>query len=363
MARDGGVHVSDGDVERGPDDDPLRRVGTRAWMVIGILLLSAIVYAALATVSGLVAPLVVAVVIGMLFATVVDRLATVVPRQLAAGGVLVGLLLATVLVTAVAVEGIVDQSRQIGAQLQAGWVNLEAWLTDVGFDWFEGSGLQEGLGEFVSGLVGGVAGYAGTVFSSAAALVAGMLVAVFLLYFVLADWHRLSGWVGTHLGVPADVGRGIVDDATFLTRQYFIALTISSLVTAVVIGVAAVLLGVPLAFTIAAVTFATSYVPYIGAIFSGAFAALIALGSGGPTDALVLLVVILVAQNIIQTIVQTQMTEDRLSLHPIVAFGSTIVGATLAGILGATLSAPVVALVIRIVERLGAATDGEGDRA
>ena len=116
----------------------------------------------------------------------------------------------------------------------------------------------------------------------------------------------------------------------------------------------AALLDVPLAFAIALVTLVTSYVPYLGAIVSGAFATLIALGAQGPTVALIMLVVILVVQNVVQTLVLTRVTSDSLSIHPMVNLGSTIVGATLAGILGATLSAPLVAMVIRVRARLTA---------
>jgi predicted PurR-regulated permease PerM len=52
-------------------------------------------------------------------------------------------------------------------------------------------------------------------------------------------------------------------------------------------------LGVPLAFTIALITLTTSYIPHLGAIFAGAFATLIALGSNGIQTAVVLLVVVL----------------------------------------------------------------------
>jgi predicted PurR-regulated permease PerM len=338
----------------------LERMGTKAWMLVGIVVLAAIGYSAAAALSGLVAPLVVAVVIGMLFVPLVDRLTTLMPRSLAAAVVLVGLVLAGVAVAVITIDGLVAQSRQIGDQLNAGWLQLQDALVDLGFDPAELSGLPESAGGLTSGLLQGLAGTIGSAFSSVTALLTGVLVGAFLLYFVLKDWAQLSSWVGTHLGVPGDMGMGIVDDATFLTRQYFIALTLSSLVTAAVIGIAAALLGVPLAVTIAVVTFATSYVPYLGAIFSGAFAALIALGAGGTTDALVLLVVILVAQNVVQTIMQTMLTESRLTLHPVVIFGSTIVGAALAGIIGATLSAPAVALVIRIVERVDAASDDAG---
>ena len=144
----------------------------------------------------------------------------------------------------------------------------------------------------------------------------------------------------------------VVNNAISVIREGFAALTLSSLATADIIGVTMTILDVPLAFTVALVTFATSYIPYLGAIFSGIFAFLVALGAAGLTEALILLAVILVVQNVVQTVMTTKLTSDRLAIHPIANIGSTIIGASLAGLLGATLSAPVLAMVIRISRRI-----------
>ena len=208
--------------------------------------------------------------------------------------------------------------------------------------------------------VPGLSGYVGTVFSSTASFFAGTFVGIFLLYFILADWERLREWVAEHLGVEAAVGAEIVDDTTWSMRQYFIALTVSSVIVAIMVGTTVWILGLPLVGAITLVTFFTSYVPYLGALFSGAFAVLIALGSGGLTEAAVVLVVVLVAQNIVQAIVQTKMSEGRLSLHPIVIFGSTIVGGATLGLLGAALSTPAVAVMVRVFRRLTVAREASG---
>ncbi len=67
---------------------------------------------------------------------------------------------------------------------------------------------------------------------------------------------------------------------------------------------------------------------------------------------MIVVVVLLVVQNVVQPIVQTKFTKDALDLHPIVTFGSTIVGTVLAGIPSPTLSAPVVAMLTSINKRL-----------
>ena len=188
-------------------------------------------------------------------------------------------------------------------------------------------------------------------FSSAASFLIGVGVGAFLFYYLLRDWGSLTEWVGRNLGAGAS-GPGVIEDAVSSIRQYFGSLTVSAVGTAVLIGIAAVVLDVPLAFTIAVVTLVTSYIPYLGAIFSGAFATLVALGAQGPQTAVIFLVVILLVQNVFQTLLLTKLTSDALRIHPIVNLSSTIVGAVVAGVLGATLSAPIVAMTIRIKQRL-----------
>ena len=330
----------------------LSTLGRRSWTFVGVVLASAIIFFVLAQLSGLVVPLVIAAVLGILFVPLADWLDKYLPRSAAAGLVLVGLLALGYVVVLVTVNGVIDQASEIGTQIEAGLDALAEWLRGFGLSLGSPAETVGDIEDVVSNIVPGVASFVGGAFSSISAFIIGTFVAIFFLYFMLKDWDVLSGWVGSHLGVGGDVGAGIVEDTVWSMRTYFYVLTGSALVSAVLIGLAMGLLGLPLVFTVALVTFVTSYIPYLGAIFSGAFAFLIALGSGGIQDAVIVLVVILVVQNVIQPIVQTKFTEDALHLHPIVSFGSTIVGTALAGILGATLSAPVVAMLIGINKRL-----------
>ena len=52
-------------------------------------------------------------------------------------------------------------------------------------------------------------------------------------------------------------------------RRYFLGVTIVAAFNAVVVGIGALVLDVPLAGTIAVVTFVTAYVPFIGAVVVG----------------------------------------------------------------------------------------------
>lgn len=332
----------------------LLRLGGRAWAIVGVAVVAAGTYLLLAGLSGLVVPLVVAIVVGTLFVPLVDWLALRMPRKGAAALVLLGLVVVGIGSVAIAVAGVVDQGPQIREELTAGLEKLREWVAGLGVDIGSGGSLTDGVGDAAAGAAAGISTFLSSAFSSVTGFVAGTAIGIFILFYLLADWRGFTTWVGSHLGVPADLGAGMVQDATWSIRRYFSALTVTSLFSAVAIGVAAAVMGLPLAFTIGLVTFVTSYVPYIGALVSGAFAVLIALGSGGVTQAAIVLAVILLVQNVLQPVLQNKMTAEELDLNPVVSFGSTIVGAAFAGVLGATLSAPVLSMMIRIRTRVRA---------
>jgi predicted PurR-regulated permease PerM len=292
---------------------------------------------------------------------VASALARVMPRQLASILVLLGIGVLAVFVIGVVVVGIIDQGPEILDQTQAAIDLGRNWLAEQGITVTLVDDVRDQISSFVDEVLPGLLSYVPSAFSGISSFLVSTFIALFILYFVLAEWDTLASWVGSNLGVPQDLGEGIVADATRSFRDYFYVLTLSSLPVALMVWVTALLLGVPLAFTIALITFVTSYVPYLGALVSSVFALLIAFGSGGIVPALIMLVVILIAQNVVQPIVQRQLERNALDLHPIVGFGSTIVGSVLFGILGATLSAPAVAMVMRVRDRVQAFERGELD--
>ena len=334
--------------EQTEQSDGLIRLGRRSWAIVGVIVASVVIYLILAGLSGLVVPLIVAGVVGMLFVPLVDKLAKSMPRTLAVAIVLVGLIVIGIGAVVAAVAGIVDQAPEVEKQLNSGLAAAKEWLQSVGIDLGSVGDAAGGTEAAAGASSGGLGTLVATIFSSAAAFAVGTFIGLFFLYYILVDTHEFARWIGSHLGVPDDLGKEMVEDATWSVRRYFYALSATSLVTAVAIGGTAIVIGVPLAFTIALVTFVTSYIPYVGAWVSGAFAVVIALGSGGATDAVIILAVILLVQMVVQPLLLNQMSATQLHLNPAVSFGSTILGAMLAGVLGATLSAPVVAAIMKI---------------
>jgi predicted PurR-regulated permease PerM len=137
--------------------------------------------------------------------------------------------------------------------------------------------------------------------------------------------------------------------------------SIVALQNAVVIFIAAVALGTPIPFVIAVVVFLFAFVPFIGAIVGGAFAVVMAYAGGGSTDALIMLVVVFLANGVLQTVVQQIALGATLNLHPLAVLVATILGSIIAGPIGGVISAPLTATVVMAVGRIRASGIFAGD--
>ena len=107
------------------------------------------------------------------------------------------------------VDGVVDQAPEIGPQLSAGIDTLGEWLDETGISIDDGNDLVDTGHDVGSWLVRRLAASLSSVFSSAIAFLAGVLIGLFFLYYVLADWDQLVEWLAGHMGVAPALGRDI----------------------------------------------------------------------------------------------------------------------------------------------------------
>jgi predicted PurR-regulated permease PerM len=327
--------------------------GLRSWLYLGILACALAGLLMISTLSSLIVPLIVAVVIAMLFYPVVDWMAArSIPRTIGTLVVMIGLLTVVAGSLWLAAYGVISQTDQIAKLVDSGMKAADTWAGQLSlpvgfFDWAVTNALNA-----VPQVLAGVGSFFSSSFSGAIALFVGLFLGAFLLFYLLSDWHGVVNWLAGNIGLEPHLGETVIDNTTQSVRRYFYALTLSSVVVSITIGGTMALLGLPLAFTIGLVTMVTSYVPYLGAIVSGVFACLVALGSGGVGTAVFVLIIVLLMQNIIQTIIQNRLASSQLSLHPLVTFIVTIVGGTLGGVIGAMLATPATAAVIRALQNI-----------
>ena len=334
-------------------------IGIGAWLFVGAVIALGICAALFVLTASISIPLILAAVIGAVAYPIAARLQQRGWNPTASAlAVLLGLGAVIGVTLWVTAAGILAQWPALVDGAQEGMDQLAATLESYGWN---PEALRSAFSQIVSGggdtsaLTGAISGFMSSLASGLSGVFGfffGVFIAVTLLYYILHDFDQITGWVGSHLGLPQELGEGVVEDAIDSMRGYFKGTTLTGLAVASVITVGAWVLGVPLALPIGLVTFVTCYIPYFGAIFSGAFAFLIALGSVGFTQAVLLLIIVLVAQNVLQTVISAKFMGESLSLHPIVVLVVTMLGGTLGGLLAAALAAPLTAMGVRAVTRL-----------
>ena len=335
----------------------LRDLGFSSWLLVGFVLIVVGVMWLLGQTSTIVMPVTLAAVLGAVAGPAVGWLeGHGVPRIGGAILVLLGLVAIGVLIFCLVFGGITDQSGDISAKMNQALDKIQGWLSDLGMDNPQSAteGAQKAAPEIrttlLSGVAAGIEGLKSLVFFLAFAALSTL--------FVLKDGPVMHRFINRHLGLPEPVANIVTTNIAQSLRSYFLAVTIIAAFNAVLIGGAALILGVPLAGTIAVVTFVGAYVPFVGAWVAGGFAVLIALSTGSSSDALIMAVVALLANGVLQQMIQPFVMGATLSLNPLVVLVVTIGAGALFGMVGLTLAAPLTSAAVHIANELQRRNDG-----
>ena len=338
----------------------LRDLGFSSWLLVGFALALVGAIWLLSLTETIVMPLITAGIIASVAGPLVDWLKRRrVPRGIGAALVMVLIVLIALGVGLLVLTGISSQASSLSDRLQEGASQVEAWARDLGVKAPTAADANAGASSSVSdafqalthGLLGGIDRLASlAVFLSFTAL---------SLFFLLKDSPTIGAFVERHLGVPQPVAHSILGRVAGSMRGYFLGVTIVSVWSSLIVGAGALALGVPLAGTIAVVTFLGGYVPYLGAWTAGGFAVLIALGGSGPEAATAMAVIVLLANGVLQQLVQPIAYGAALSLHPLAVLIATIAGGCLFGTIGLVLAAPLLSAAVKIQADLAAAEKKE----
>jgi putative heme transporter len=339
----------------------LRDLGTSAWLLLGVAVVVVGGLYLLSLVHTIAIPLLTATLIAAVLSPVVTLLHRHrLPRGLAAALVLLVIIIAGALLLLAIVAGIANESHQLSSQLSHAADRISGWVHDLGVDRGTAESAKQDASSSVSTathtLLNGVAHG----LESLASIAVFVSFTTISLFFMLKDGPQLKDWVDRHLGVPVDVARTITGRTIDSLRSYFVGVTYVSVFSAVIVGVGALLLDVPLPGTIALVTFVGGYVPYLGAWAAGAFAVLIALGGAGVGAAAALAVIVLLANGILQQMVQPVAYGAALDLHPLAVLTVTVAAGALFGTIGLVLAAPLTSAAVKIAADLAEAREQEG---
>jgi putative heme transporter len=321
-----------------------------AWRVILIAAAGAIVIYLLGLLSAVVIPVVLALIAASLLAPEAHALARLrwMPHALATAVVVVG---GVAIVSGVfygVALAFVAGLPELSTQLTASIGEIQNWMRTgpLGLDNQQFGAITNELLRFLQESQASLASSALGAVSTVGELLTELLLALFTLIFFVYDGGAV--WRFVVLAVPRAV-RSRVDVAgrrAFASLVgYTRAIAVVAFIDAVTAGIGLWLIGVPLAVPLAALIFFGAFVPTLGAVVSGAVAALVALVSGGVTDMLLVVLLLLAVQNLEGYILQPLLLGRSIKLHPLAVVLPIACGLVVAGIAGALLAVPLVTVV------------------
>lgn len=328
----------------------LRVAAAWSWRLLVVAGAVAALVWVLRPVSTIIVAVAVALLLAALLAPLVRWLRRYMGKSFAAAiGLVTGIVLVGGLLT-LAVDQLVRKAGYLAQEAMEGVDQAVDWLAErlgpnVQLAEFLGD-FQVDLMELLRSNSSNIASGAFSLASTAVGWVSAGLIGVFALFFYLRDGRAMWVWflrcLPERARVPADEAgiRGWVTLGNYVRTQAQVAA-----IDAVGIGLGAIILGVPLAVPIAVLVFFGSFIPIVGAIFTGAVAVFVALVNNGLTSAIIMLVIVLLVQQLESNVLQPWLMSNAVSLHPLAVVLSVTCGGMIAGIPGAIFAVPLVAFL------------------
>jgi predicted PurR-regulated permease PerM len=187
----------------------------------------------------------------------------------------------------------------------------------------------------------------------AAEFFGGLVLMMFVAFFLIKDGERIWSWL---LGaMRPDTARRMdrAGHAAWVSVVYYMRGTVAvAAVHAIVVGIALSVMGIPLALPLAVLVFLAAFVPLVGLLVAGALAILVTLAAKGWVDAVVLLGILILEDQLEAHLLQPQIVGRVIRLHPLAVILSIAAGGVLAGIPGAVVAVPIVAVITRALPEL-----------
>ncbi|MFH9421406.1 AI-2E family transporter [Streptomyces sp. NPDC017529] len=245
-----------------------------------------------------------------------------------------------------------DNIDSVSSRIQEGITELKGWLLKSPFHVTEdqinniAKNLQEAVGANTEAITS--AGLEGV--TVVLEVLTGILLAMFTTLFLLYDGRRIWNWV-LRL-VPSAAREGVAGAGPRAWRTltaYVRGTVIVALIDAIFIGIGIYFLDVPLAVPLAVFIFLFAFIPLVGAVVSGALACVVALVTQGVFASLMVLAVVLAVQQIEGHILQPFILGRAVRVHPLAVILSVAAGGLIAGIGGAVVAVPLVAVTNTVV--------------
>ncbi|MEU4360869.1 AI-2E family transporter [Promicromonospora sp. NPDC023987] len=331
--------------------DGFGRVGTRSLQILAVIAVVAVFGFVGTRLTLVVVPVLIALVLAAAISPLVSFLRDRgLPSLLATWIALLALIALLSAIVWLVVLAVVDQWDELRTQALDGFDSLQTYIQHLPFDTEEqiASVRESAMGLLQSDAVGSGA-IAGV--SQTADFIAGFFIMIVVLFFFLKDgpamWEfLLRPFEGHRYERGQRVGA-----ATIRTLGGYVRGTaIVAIVDAVGIGIGLAIVGVPLVIPLSVLVFLLAFIPLVGATLAGILAALVTLVAVGPVEALIVVGIVVVVNQLEGDFLQPIVMGRTLRLHPLVILFALTAGTVLVGITGAVLAVPVAASIWRAIQ-------------
>jgi predicted PurR-regulated permease PerM len=320
-----------------------------SWRLLVVVAALYVIGTVVGYLAAVVVPVAIALLLAALLAPAVNHLVRrKVPRGLATVLVLIGGLVVLGGVLTFVIITFINGLPALLVQLSASVDTIGTWLT-TGPLHLSDIQLRGVLDRLVTTLNANQAGITSGALTTAATVgetLTQMLLVLFTLIFLLHDGAGI--WQFLIQAAPSRV-RSRVDVAGRRSLaalvSYVRATAAVAVVDAVGIGIGLAILGVPLAVPLAALVFISAFIPVIGAVLAGVVAVLVAMVAKGLVSALILLGIVIAVMQLESHVLQPLLLGRAVKLHPLAVVLAIATGLLTAGIAGALLAVPLLAVL------------------
>lgn len=348
--------VVESGTERSPVTPAVRGMAAWSWRFLVIVAAAVVLVIGLIQVKTVVIPVLVAALLAALLVPVVDWLARHhVPRAVGALAAMLSALAVLAALLTVAGAGITSGIQDLSA---TAWEGVQDIIS-----WFSAGPLQiseSDISAYLDQVRQTIEDNAQTILSGALSVgttvgnvVAGLLIALFCLFFFLKDGATIWAWlVQLFPRVARERANTAGKKAWSTLGGYVRTQIVVAFCDGVGIGIGAWILGVPFAFALGVLVFIGSFIPIVGAVVTGFLAVAVALVSHGVVTALIMLGVVLLVQQAESNLLQPLLMSRSLKLHPVAVLLAVAAGTIVAGIVGALFAVPLVAITNTVLHHL-----------
>ena len=332
--------------------ETFRRVSDVAWRTVGIGIVAYAVGVVLWRLRLVLVPVFIALLLCSALVPLVERLERRGWRTLLATWVVfLGFLAVVGGLLGVIVPRTASQLGDTGDAISQGLQDLEDWLVTGPFD-MERSSVEEYTDDPGESLID-LARSSSDRLTEGAVLVgealAGALLALVLTFLLLKDGRQLQAWAlertpHRHRELVSELAGAAWNALSGFLR----GAALLGVVEGLIIGVAVWIVGGSLAVSIGLLTFLAAFFPIVGAVVAGAIASLVTLATAGSKEALIVLAVAIVVQQLDADLLAPFSYGRSLRLHPALVLVALSAGGILGGILGAFLAVPLTAVAVAV---------------